>query len=235
VRSLTFTFQRTANLAALGGSHSSDLQRKSTPRRPSKSFTVVKSVGVICGSTSRRTVRGPRVNAVISAALRPIVTAAATQVVAISIAVAATAVAAAETVDRTNGRRSPKAVAEGCAARSEACSDDPLAAFDASRAVRQLACRLKNLGRGVNPARVPVFVVPPRSMNPIHHVGGSRNSRRQSYGKAPKTRLSTSILGHICAKALGREVSAHIARFEGCGREPSGMVPTNARGTIELG
>jgi hypothetical protein len=101
----------------------------------------VKSVVVICGSTSRRTVHGPRVSAVISAALRPIVTAAAaaTQVVAISIVVAATAVAAEATVDRTNGRRSPKAVAEGCAARSEACSDDPLGAFDAFRAVRQLA------------------------------------------------------------------------------------------------
>ena len=40
-------------------------------------------------------------------------------------------------------------------------------------------------------------------MNPIHHVGASRNSRQQSYGKAPKTRLSTSILGHIRAKAPG--------------------------------
>ena len=121
MRSLTFTFQRTANPAAPGGSHSSGSQQKSTPRRPSRSFTAAKSAVVIYGSISPKTAHGLRVSAVILAALRPI--AAATPAVAISIVVEATTeVAAAATAVRTRGRRSPRAVAEGCAARSEACS-----------------------------------------------------------------------------------------------------------------
>jgi len=204
VRSLTFTFQRTANPAAPGGSHSSGSQQKSTPRKPSKSFTVAKSAVVICGSISLKTAHGLRVSDVISEALHPTVTvAAATRAVAISIAVEVTTVAAAATLARSTGQRSPKAVAEDCAAKSEACSAVLLAACCASRGLRQPGRPLKNLGRGVNPARVPVFVVPTRSMNPIHHVGVSLNSRRQSHGKAPKTRLSTSILGHNRAKAPG--------------------------------
>ena len=122
MRSLTFTFQRTANPAAPGGSHSSGSQRKSTPRKPSKSFTGAKSVVVICGSISPKTAHGLHVSAVILAALRPTVTiAVATRAVAISIVAEATTVVEA-TAARTRGRRSPRAVAEGCAARSEACS-----------------------------------------------------------------------------------------------------------------
>ena len=76
---------------------------------------------MIYGSISPKTAHGLRVSAVILAALRPI--AAATPAVAISIVVEATTeVAAAATAVRTRGRKSPRAVAEGCAARSEACS-----------------------------------------------------------------------------------------------------------------
>ena len=136
-----FTFQRTGNPAAPGGSRSSGSQRKSTPRKPSKSFTGANSVDAICGLISRKTGPGLRVSVVISAALRLTVTvAAATRVVAISIVVEVTtaAVVAAATVARSIGRRSPKAVGEGCAAKSEACSDVLLAACCASRAPPQL-------------------------------------------------------------------------------------------------
>jgi len=114
-----------------------DSQRKSTPRKPSRSFTVAKSVVVICGSISPKTAHGLRVSAVILVDLRPTATiAAATRAVAISIVVEVTTVVAA-TAARTRGRRSPKAVAEGCAARSEACSGVLLATFCASRGPRR--------------------------------------------------------------------------------------------------
>jgi hypothetical protein len=96
----------------------------------------VKSAGVICGSISRKTGHGLPASAVISAALRLTVMAAATRVVAILIAVEATtaaaAVVAAATVVPSTGRRSPRAVAEGCAEKSEACSGVVLLASFAS-------------------------------------------------------------------------------------------------------
>ena len=116
VRSLTFTFQRTAKADAPEASHSFGSQLKSTPPKRSRSSTDAKSVAANCGSISRKTAPGPRASSAISG----------------------------PPPDRNDygrgdgggrydrgggddapstGRRSPKAAAEAYAARSEASSD----------------------------------------------------------------------------------------------------------------
>jgi hypothetical protein len=79
---------------------------------------------------------GLRVSVAISAGLLRIATiVVVTRVVATSIAVEATTVVVvvAATAVRSIGRRSPKAAAEGYAARSEACSSRALASFHDAR------------------------------------------------------------------------------------------------------
>jgi len=129
VRSLTFTFQRTVKADAPEASHSFGSQPKSTPPRRSRSSTGAKSAAVNCGSISLKTAPGPRVSSAISGR-HPI----ATTTVEV-MAEAATTEAAAVTLARSTGRRSPKAVAEAYAARSAASSNVKLAASCVARAL----------------------------------------------------------------------------------------------------
>ena len=161
-RWLTFTFQRTASQAAPGALHSFGSQLKSTRPKRWRSSTGAKSVGAICAWISRKIALGLRASGAISEDHHPIgsvgtTTGEATKAGAITTAAAATAAA---TVARSIGRRSPKAVVEGCAARSGACSDVVLGPFRMARDRRKPTRRLKNLGRGVNPARAPVVLYP---------------------------------------------------------------------------
>ena len=143
VRSLTFTFQRTVKADAPEASHSFGSQLKRTPRKRSRSSTGVKSVDANCGSTSLKIAPGPRASSAISAH-HPI----ATTTVGV-MAEGATTVEAAATHAPSSGRRSRKAVAEAYAGKSEASSSGP-----------NQHEGLKNLGRGVNPAQVPVVLYP---------------------------------------------------------------------------
>ena len=129
VRSLTFTFQRTVKADAPEASHSFGSQPKNMPPRRSRSSTGAKSVAVNCGSISLKTAPGPRVSSAISGR-HPI----ATTTVEV-MAEAATTEAAAVTLAHSTGRRSPKAVAEAYAARSEASSNVKLAASCVARAL----------------------------------------------------------------------------------------------------
>ena len=131
VRSLTFTFQRTVKADAPEASHSFGSQPKSMPPRRSRSSTAAKSVAVNCGSISLKTALGPRVSSAISDH-RPIAT---TTVEVMAEAATTEAAAAAGTLARSTGRRSPKAVAEAYAARSEASSNVKLAASCVARAL----------------------------------------------------------------------------------------------------
>ena len=159
VRSLTFTFPRTVRVDAREASHSFGSLQKNTPPKRSRSFTDAKSVAVNCGSISLKTVPGPRARTAISAP--HLIASRATTTVAAMAEAATTAVA---TVGHSTGRRSPRAVAGDCAARSEASSCVGLVATRIARAPVQhwerLTRRVKNLGRGVNPARVPVLLYP---------------------------------------------------------------------------
>ena len=118
MRSLTFTFQRTVKVDAPEASHSFGSQLKRTPRKRSRSSTGVKSVAANCGSISLKTAPGPRASSAISAH-HPI----ATTTVGV-MAEAATTAEAAATRAPSSGRRSPKAVAEAYAAKSEASSSN---------------------------------------------------------------------------------------------------------------
>ncbi len=121
-KSLTFIFQRTVKAAAPEASHSFGLRLKSTPHKPSRSSTGAKSVDEICGWTSPKTVHGLHGSSAISDPRRT-----ATTTVG-AMAEAATTVVAVATLARSRDRRSPKAVAEGYAARSEASSNVAFAA-----------------------------------------------------------------------------------------------------------
>ncbi len=156
VRSLTFTFPRTARADAPEASHSFGSLQKSTPPKRSRRSTDAKSVAVNCGSISRKTVPGPRALSAISAP-HPI----ATTTVAAKAEAATTAAA---TAGRSTGRRSPKVAAEDCAAKSEASSNLWQRQARIASATRTAdATELKDLGRGVNPARVPVCCTPKES------------------------------------------------------------------------
>jgi len=117
-----FTFPRTAKADAQEASHSFGSELKSTPPKRSRSSTDAKSVAANCGSISRKTVPGPRVRSAISGP-PPI----ATTTVVVMAEAATIAAAAAETRAPSTGRKSPKAVAEAFAARSEASSELVLA------------------------------------------------------------------------------------------------------------
>jgi hypothetical protein len=106
-------------------------------------------VAANCGSISRKTAPGHRASSVISDHHRIATTTAG------AMAEAATTGGAA-TVARSTGRRSRRAAAEGYAARSEASS-----ATEPSSSERPTQHEdIKNLGRGVNPARAPVVLYP---------------------------------------------------------------------------
>jgi hypothetical protein len=112
-----FTFQRTAKVGGLEGSHSFGSELKSTPRRRSRSSTGARSVAVNYGSISLKTVPGPHVGHAILAAPHPTGSHTTTMVVAVA---ATTAVAVVVATDaRSTDRKSRRAVAEACVARSE--------------------------------------------------------------------------------------------------------------------
>ena len=157
VRSLTFTFPRTARVDAQGASHSFGSTAEEHAAQAVEKFHG-REVG---GRELRLDIaedrpRPPRQQRDFGPPARSLTRA--TTTVAAMAEAATTAVA---TVGRSTGRRSPKAVAEDCAAKSEASScvghrsarDRGHGRWHGSRGV-------KDLGRGVNPARVPVVLYP---------------------------------------------------------------------------
>ena len=126
VRSLTFTFQRTVKADAPEASHSFGSPQKSTPPKQSRSSTGAKSVAATCGSRLLKTAPGRRASSATSGRHRIVTT--------MVEAMAEAATTAVVMVAPSTGRRSPRAVAEAFAARSEACSRRVLAASRAARA-----------------------------------------------------------------------------------------------------
>jgi hypothetical protein len=113
---------------APGASRSFGSQLKSTRPKRSRSSTGTRSEAASCGSTSLKTAPGPRASSAISGHHRIATTTVGAR------AEAVTTVAAAATRAPSTGRRSPRAVAEACAARSEAYSDVELGASLVARA-----------------------------------------------------------------------------------------------------
>ena len=192
------TFQRTANQAAPEVLHSSGSAPKSTPSRLLSSSTDARSAGAHCAWILQKTAPARPGSGEISAD-RPAedattsvapdrqdrqsrATAATTSPAteATTIAAVMTAVAA----RRSTSRSDPKAVGAVCAARSAASSRS----FHTHTA--------KNTRARCEPRPSARCVVPPRSVNLDLPIDGLLISRRQSYGKGPELRLSTSILGH---------------------------------------
>jgi len=167
-RWLTFTFQRTASQAAPGALHSFGSQLKSTQPKRWRSSTGAKSVGANCAWISRKTALGLRASGAISEDHHLIGSVGttmgeATRAAAITTAVGATTAVA--TVARSIGRRSPKAVVEGCAARSGAFSELVLGPFRMARDRRKPTRRLKKSRARCEPRPSARCVVPPRSVN----------------------------------------------------------------------
>ena len=120
MRSLTFTFQRTVKADAPEASRLFGSQPKSTPHKRSRNSTGAMSVAANCGSTSLKIGPGPRASSAISGRHRIATTTVEAMAEAATTAVVAVAVMLAPSSDR----KSPRAVAEAYAARSEACSSD---------------------------------------------------------------------------------------------------------------
>ena len=194
-----FTFPRTAKQAAPEALRSFGSAPKSTPNRQLSSSTGARWEDAQFAWTSRKTARARRASDAISAGRR-LAEAATTSVVVeaetpdgkamgatTSLATARISTAAATTVAaarRSTSPSAPKAADAVCAARSAASS--PRFAH-----TQQINTRAR-----CEPRPSARCVVPPRSANLELPVGGLLISRRQSYGKASETRLSTSILGH---------------------------------------
>ena len=169
VRSWTFTFQRTGKQAAPEALLSSDLPLKSTLSRQSSSSTGARSQDARYAWILRKTGPVRPASGAISAGRRPtedvttsveatkaaMAIAVTTSPETTSTAVTTTAASMKATVTavaadgRLTSRSGPKAVGAGSAARSAASDGAP-----------NRADSTKKLGRGANPARVPVVLYP---------------------------------------------------------------------------
>jgi len=197
-----FTFPRTAKQAAPEALRSFGSAPKSTPSRQLSSSTGARWEDAQFAWTSRKIARARRASDAISAGHR--LAEAATTSVVVEEAETPAGKAMGATTSRATARISTAAATTEAVARRSTSPSAPKAA-DAVCAARNAAssprfahARQINTRARYEPRPSARCVVPPRSANLELPVGGVLISRRQSYGKASETRLSTSILGHIC-------------------------------------
>ncbi len=198
-----FTFPRTAKQAAPEALRSFGSAPKSTPSRQLSSSTGARWEDAQFAWTSRKIARARRVSDAISAGRRLAEAATTSVVVAVAAQTRAGKAMGATTSPATARISTAAATTEAVARRSTSPSapkaaDAVCAARNAASSPRFAHTRQINTRARYEPRPSARCVVPPRSANLELPVGGVLISRRQSYGKASETRLSTSILAHIC-------------------------------------